>query len=54
MALQRSRASADPPHRPPAPPWLAGAAIGLTILTMAASAMTMGTTLAIGRAILPK
>jgi hypothetical protein len=54
MALQRSRTLADPPHGLPAPPWLAGAAIGLAILTMAAGAMTVGTTLAIGQASLPK
>jgi hypothetical protein len=54
MALQRSRASADPPHGPLPPAWLAGAAIGLTILTMAAGAMTVGTTLAIGQAAVPK
>jgi len=54
MALHRSRTSAQPPHGPPPPPWLAGAAIGLTILTMAAGAMTLGTTVAIGQAAWPK
>ncbi len=54
MTLQRSRTSADPPHGRPPPPWLAGAAIGLTILTMAAGAMTVGATLAIGQATRPK
>jgi hypothetical protein len=54
MAMQRFRGAADQPNGPPAPPWLAGAAIGLTILTMAAGAMTLGTTLALGQAALPK
>jgi hypothetical protein len=54
MALQRSRASAEPPHGPPPTPWLAGAAIGLTILTMAAGAMSLGATLAIGQTAWPK
>ena len=54
MALHRSRNSAEPPRGAPAPPWLAGAAIGLTILTMAAGAMTLGTTLAIGQTAWPK
>ncbi len=52
--MQRSRASADPPHGPTPPPWLAGVAIGLTIMTMAAGAITVGTTLAIGQAAVPK
>lgn len=54
MALQRSRTSAGPPHGPPPAPWLAGAAIGLTILTMAAGAMSLGATLAIRQAPWPK
>jgi hypothetical protein len=54
MTMQRFRSSADQPNGPPAPPWLAGAAIGLTILTMAAGAMTLGTAWAFGQATLPK
>jgi len=54
MALHRCRTSAEPPRGAPTPPWLAGAAIGLTILTMAAGAMTLGATVAIGQAAWPK
>lgn len=54
MTMQRFRGSAEHPNGPPTPPWFAGAAIGLTILTMAAGAMTLGTTLALGQATLPK
>jgi Na+/serine symporter len=36
------------------PPWMAGAAIGLAILTMATGAITLGTTLALSQATLPK
>jgi hypothetical protein len=54
MARHRSRTSAEPPHEPRPAAWLAGAAIGLTILTMAAGAMTLGTTAAIGQAVRPK
>ena len=53
MPMQRFRGSADHPNGPPTPPWLAGVAIGLTILTMAAGAMTLGTSLALGQAALP-
>lgn len=54
MERHRSRTSAEPPHEPRPAPWLAGAVIGLTILTMAAGAMTLGTTAAIGQAVRPK
>ncbi|MBV9250152.1 MAG: hypothetical protein JO227_13015 [Acetobacteraceae bacterium] len=38
----RPRNPSDPPRRPPAPPWLAGAAIGMAIMTMASGAMMIG------------
>lgn len=37
----------------PAPPWLAGAAIGLAILSMASSAMVLGSSLAFTQANCP-
>jgi hypothetical protein len=46
--MRRSKETSGP--RRPAPPWLAGAMIGLTISTLATSAIMLGTGLAIGQA----
>ena len=45
----RSRSSGD--HRPPSPPWLAAAVIGLTIQTMAGSAVMLGAGMALGKVV---
>ena len=44
----RGKESSDP--RRPETPWLASAMIGLTISTLATSAMVVGATLALGQA----
>lgn len=45
--MQRRKQSAEPSQppssgRPPAPPWIAGAAIGMTLMSLASGAMVMG------------
>ena len=46
----RAKTSGDSGKRPvPPPPWLAGAAIGLAILSMAGTAMALGAGLALGQ-----
>lgn len=46
----RAKTGGDNGPRPvPAPPWLAGAAIGLAILSMAGTAMAMGAGLAMSQ-----
>jgi hypothetical protein len=47
--IRRSKETTGP--RKPAPPWLAGAMIGLTISTLATSAIMFGAGLAIGQAV---
>jgi hypothetical protein len=46
--MRRGKEAADP--RRPEPPWLAGAAIGIAIVTLATSAMLLGAGLAIAQA----
>ena len=46
--MRRSKEAGDP--RRPEPPWLAGAAIGIAISTLAAGAMLLGAGLAIAQA----
>jgi hypothetical protein len=53
-AMSRARHSSGSSAPTPAAPWLVGAMIGMTILTMATSAMTVGAGLAIGSTIKPK
>lgn len=48
--MHRHKNSAGGPTPLPAPPWLAGMAIGLTILGMASSAMALGAGLALTQA----
>ena len=50
MMMRRSKESGGPPPRPE-PPWLAGAMIGLGIVTMATSAIMLGAGMAIGQAV---
>lgn len=53
--MPRYKQSAGPSFPPPGPPWLAGALIGMTILTMAGSAITVGAGLALaGASVKPK
>ena len=50
----RAKTTGDSRPRPvPAPPWLAGAAIGLAILSAASSAMALGAGLALSQFDLP-
>jgi hypothetical protein len=44
--MRRKASAGDAPNPKPEPSWLAGAAIGLTILGMASSAMVFGVGLA--------
>jgi hypothetical protein len=48
--MQRSKEAAGP-RRPEPPSWLAGAMIGLTISTLATSAIMLGASLAMGQAV---
>ena len=48
--MRRSKEAAGP-RRPEAPSWLAGAMIGLTISTLATSAIMWGASLAMGQAV---
>jgi hypothetical protein len=48
--MHRKTNSGDGPAPVPSPPWLAGAAIGLTILGMASSAIVFGAGLALSQA----
>ncbi len=48
--MRRSKESGGPPHRPD-PPWLAGAMIGLSIATLATSAIMLGAGMAIGQVV---
>ncbi|HUN42093.1 MAG TPA: hypothetical protein VMU81_17535 [Acetobacteraceae bacterium] len=41
------------PGAKPVPPWLAGAAIGLTILGMASGAIALGAGMALGQSVTP-
>ena len=46
----RAKTTGDSGPRPvPAPPWLAGAVIGLAILSIAGSALAMGASLALSQ-----
>ena len=47
--MRRSKETGGLPHRP-APNWLAGAMIGLTISTLATGAIMLGAGLAVGQA----
>ncbi len=47
--MRRNKEAGGPPN-PPGTPWLAGATIGLTIMTMAAGAMMLGAGMALGQA----
>jgi hypothetical protein len=48
--MRRSKETAGP-RRPETPSWLAGAMIGLTISTLATSAIMLGAGMAIGQAV---
>lgn len=47
--MRAKTAGSSVPTPPSVPPWLAGAAIGLTILGIASSAMALGAGLALGQ-----
>jgi hypothetical protein len=49
--MMRRSKEASGPRRPETPSWLAGAMIGLTISTMATSAILLGAGLALGQAV---
>lgn len=49
--VARSKQPPKGPSRPPDPFWLSAAMIGLSISTMAASAIAVGASLALGKAI---
>jgi len=49
--MRRGRTSGGTPGPVPAPPWLVGAMIGMTILTMATGAMAAGAGMATGMAL---
>jgi hypothetical protein len=48
--MQRNKEAAGP-RRPETPSWLAGAMIGLTISTLATSAIMLGASVAMGQAV---
>lgn len=48
--MPRMQSPPGPPPRPPALPWFAGMAIGLTILGIASTAMALGATWALSGA----
>lgn len=48
--MRRSKEGAVPP-RPPEPFWLGGAMIGLSIATLATSAIMLGAGMAVGKAV---
>jgi hypothetical protein len=48
--MQRYKGLLGNPLSGPGTPWLVGAMIGLTIMTMASGAMTLGASLALGKA----
>jgi hypothetical protein len=47
--MRQKNSSGGGPAPLPTPPWLAGAAIGLTILGMASSAIVFGAGMALGQ-----
>ena len=47
--MRRNKEAGGPPNQP-GTPWLAGAMIGMTIMTMAAGAMMVGAGMALGQA----
>jgi hypothetical protein len=47
--MMRSKQPPGMPPAPPVPPWIVGAVIGVTILTMATTAMSLGAGLALSR-----
>jgi hypothetical protein len=49
--MMRRGKEAAGPRRPETPSWLAGAMIGLTISTLATSAIMLGASLAMGQAV---
>ncbi len=49
--MMRRSKEVSGPRRPEMPSWLAGAMIGLTISTMATSAIMLGAGLALGQAV---
>jgi hypothetical protein len=51
LTMMRRSKEAAGPRRPETPSWLAGAMIGLTISTLATSAIMLGAGLAMGQAV---
>ena len=47
--MVRPKQPPGPPPAPPTPPWLLGAMIGMTIMSMAGTAMSLGVGLALTR-----
>ena len=52
--MRRGRNSGGTPGPVPAPPWLVGAMIGMTIMTMATGAIAAGAGMALSGAAKPK
>jgi len=50
--LTRSKQAPNFPAKPPEPPWLQAAMIGISLSTMAAGAIALGSGLAISQAII--